>query len=440
MRCRGVDLVDPFGRIDPRPADLGHRPLQLPLHVLHARGGHDSGCPRSEVLTFEEIERLARVFVERFGVDGDPPHRWRADRAGPPRRCSSQLPAAAADCAAARRRRARPGDDHQRGHAAPARRTSCARAGLRPGQHQPRLAATATASPRMTRRDELDRVLDGIDAAKEAGFDPVKINAVVAARRQRRRDRRPRRRSAASAASRCASSSSCRSTPPAHWTDAAVVGQDEIVAAHRRRVPARAGAGPGAAPADRWRYLDGGGTVGVIPTRDASRSAATATGCGSPPTASSAPACSPPTSSTCGRRCARGADDDELAARDRAGRGHEVGRPPDQPGRLRPPGALDEPDRRLTWPPGAMGRQARRHARLVAMSDLSFTHLDPLGRARMVDVTPKEPTHRRAVARCKVFMQPGDHGGDRQPGGQEGRRAGRGPGRRHPGGQAHRPT
>ena len=40
------------------------------------------------------------------------------------------------------------------------------------------------------------------------------------------------------------------------------------------------------------------------------------------------------------------------------------------------------------------------------MSDLSFTHLDPLGRARMVDVTPKDPTHRRAVARCKVFMKP----------------------------------
>ena len=39
------------------------------------------------------------------------------------------------------------------------------------------------------------------------------------------------------------------------------------------------------------------------------------------------------------------------------------------------------------------------------MSDAQFSHLDPLGRARMVDVTPKEPTHRRAVARCKVFMQ-----------------------------------
>jgi cyclic pyranopterin phosphate synthase len=35
-----------------------------------------------------------------------------------------------------------------------------------------------------------------------------------------------------------------------------------------------------------------------------------------------------------------------------------------------------------------------------------FTHLDPLGRARMVDVTSKEATHRRAVARCRIHMQP----------------------------------
>lgn len=40
------------------------------------------------------------------------------------------------------------------------------------------------------------------------------------------------------------------------------------------------------------------------------------------------------------------------------------------------------------------------------MTDRGFTHLDPLGRARMVDVTPKEPTHRRAIARGKVFMLP----------------------------------
>jgi cyclic pyranopterin phosphate synthase len=35
-----------------------------------------------------------------------------------------------------------------------------------------------------------------------------------------------------------------------------------------------------------------------------------------------------------------------------------------------------------------------------------FTHLDPLGRARMVDVSAKDPSHRRAVARCRVFMEP----------------------------------
>ena len=38
------------------------------------------------------------------------------------------------------------------------------------------------------------------------------------------------------------------------------------------------------------------------------------------------------------------------------------------------------------------------------MTASEFTHLDPLGRARLVDVTGKEPSHRRAVARCKVFM------------------------------------
>ena len=38
------------------------------------------------------------------------------------------------------------------------------------------------------------------------------------------------------------------------------------------------------------------------------------------------------------------------------------------------------------------------------MAPSRFTHLDPLGRARMVDVTAKDPSHRRAVARCRVHM------------------------------------
>jgi cyclic pyranopterin phosphate synthase len=40
------------------------------------------------------------------------------------------------------------------------------------------------------------------------------------------------------------------------------------------------------------------------------------------------------------------------------------------------------------------------------MSERGLTHLDPLGRARMVDVTPKDPTHRRAIARGRVTMSP----------------------------------
>ena len=40
------------------------------------------------------------------------------------------------------------------------------------------------------------------------------------------------------------------------------------------------------------------------------------------------------------------------------------------------------------------------------MPDRGLTHLDPLGRARMVDVTPKDPTHRRAIARGRVHMKP----------------------------------
>lgn len=40
------------------------------------------------------------------------------------------------------------------------------------------------------------------------------------------------------------------------------------------------------------------------------------------------------------------------------------------------------------------------------MTDRGLTHLDPLGRARMVDVTPKDVTHRRAIARGRVYMTP----------------------------------
>ena len=60
---------------------------------------------------------------------------------------------------------------------------------------------------------------------------------------------------------------------------------------------------------------------------------------------------------------------------------------------------------------------------LADMSASEFTHLDPLGRARMVDVTAKEATHRRAVARLSLgiaqhlgtLCRTGRGFGDRRP-------------------------
>ena len=50
------------------------------------------------------------------------------------------------------------------------------------------------------------------------------------------------------------------------WLNNAVVGQDEIVSTINEVFALEQIASRGAAPADRWRYLDGKGTVGVIPT------------------------------------------------------------------------------------------------------------------------------------------------------------------------------
>jgi len=59
-----------------------------------------------------------------------------------------------------------------------------------------------------------------------------------------------------------------------------------------------------------------------------------------------------------------------------------------------------------------------------------LANLDPLGGARMVDVTPREPTHRRALARLPGLdaARDDDEGGQTTP--SPGRRAGGGPHRR----------
>ena len=122
---------------------------------------------RSEVLTFEEIERLARLFVERYGFDsirltgGEPTVRAHlpvlvAKLARLPidlalTTNAVTLALVAHDLAAAGLRRVNVSLDSLR-------RGRCVE---------------------LTRRDVLDRVLEGIDAALAAGLRPVKLNAVV---------------------------------------------------------------------------------------------------------------------------------------------------------------------------------------------------------------------------------------------------------------------
>ena len=96
------------------------------------------------------------------------------------RRCVTTSPVLVAKLAALRTddRTDRRGDDHERSDSPRSLAVKLRAAGLRRVNisldtlDRERFAA-------MTRRDELPRVLDGIDAACDAGFDPVKINAVV---------------------------------------------------------------------------------------------------------------------------------------------------------------------------------------------------------------------------------------------------------------------
>ena len=64
-----MDLVDPFGRtVRDLRISVTDRCNFRCTYCMPAEGMQ--WLPREEILSFEEIERLARVCVERFGVDG----------------------------------------------------------------------------------------------------------------------------------------------------------------------------------------------------------------------------------------------------------------------------------------------------------------------------------------------------------------------------------
>jgi GTP 3',8-cyclase len=159
-------LVDPFGRTV--------RDLRISVtDRCNFRCGYcmpEEGMvwlPRSEVLTFEEIERIARVCVERYGFDGI--------------RLTGGEPTVRAHLPVLVEKLARLGVDlamTTNGATLPLLAAELRQAGLR------RINISCDSLRRdrfleMTRRDALDRVLAGIDAALEAGFDPVKINCVL---------------------------------------------------------------------------------------------------------------------------------------------------------------------------------------------------------------------------------------------------------------------
>jgi cyclic pyranopterin phosphate synthase len=251
-----LDLVDRFGRVV--------RDLRISVtdrcnfRCTYCMDEEMTWLPRSEVLTFEEFERLARLFVERYGVEsirltgGEPTVR-------------AKLPLLVAKLAALRT---------DAGAVDVAMTTNGA--SLRQLAGKLRAAGLARINISldtldrqrflaMTRRDELPRVLDGIAAALEAGFDPVKVNAVVM-----RGVNDDEIVDLATFGRRNGVEVRFIEWMPLDagggWDADQVVGQDEIVARIDAVYPLEPVPARGAAPADRWRYRDGGGTVGVIPS------------------------------------------------------------------------------------------------------------------------------------------------------------------------------
>jgi GTP 3',8-cyclase len=206
---------------------------------------------RSDLLTYEEIERVARVCVERFGFDGI--------------RITGGEPTVRAHLPVLVEKLARLGTDLSLTtngatlallaadlRAAGLRRINISLDSLRP--------ETFLA---VTRRDALHQVLGGIDAAVDAGLSPVKVNCVLVrgvnddeivdfARFGRERGVTIR---------------FIEFMPldaDDGWAPGTVVPAAEVVAAIDAVYPLEPVEVRGSAPAERFRYRDGRGEIGVI--------------------------------------------------------------------------------------------------------------------------------------------------------------------------------
>jgi cyclic pyranopterin phosphate synthase len=253
-----ADLVDPFGRtVRDLRISITDRCNFRCTYCMPEEGM--KWLPREDLLTFEEIERLARVFVERFDVDG-----LRLTGGEPTVR--AHLPVLVEKLAGLRLASGAKPDLSMTTNGATFRlvahelrdagldRVNISLDSLRPERFHA-----------MTRRDEFHRVLDGIAAAQEAGFSPVKLNVVL----QRGVNEDEIVDFAAFGRAHDVHVRFIEFMPldaSGAWRADDVVGQDEIVAVIDAVYPLEPVAGRGAAPADRWRYADGLGDVGVIPS------------------------------------------------------------------------------------------------------------------------------------------------------------------------------
>jgi len=244
-----TQLIDGFGRV--------HRDLRISVtdrcNFRCAYCMPEEGMQwqrREDLLTFEEIERVARIMVERYGVDGirltggEPTVRARLPI------LVEKLAALGVDLAMTTNGVTLPllAADLK---AAGLRRVNISLDSLRPDRFE-----------ELTRRDELDRVLDGIEAAKAAGFDPVKINVVVMKGinddevvdfAHFGRDRGVTVRFI----------EFMPLDADEVWNNDRVLTQDEILATLQAEFDLEP-IERTSAPATRWRYADGGGEIGVV--------------------------------------------------------------------------------------------------------------------------------------------------------------------------------
>jgi GTP 3',8-cyclase len=248
----GEQLVDSFGRV--------HRDLRISItdrcnfrctYCMPEEGM--VWLPRHDLLTYEEIERLARLLVERFGFEsirltgGEPTVRARLPV------LVEKLSALPVDLSLT-----------TNGVSLRLLAHDLAAAGLdRINISLDSLRADRFSA--ITRRDALDAVLDGIDAAIDAGLSPIKINVVV----MRGVNDDELVDFAAFGRERGVVVRFIEFMPldaQGEWTNDQVVSQAEIVERIDAAFPLATVGRPGSAPAERFRFADGQGEIGVIPS------------------------------------------------------------------------------------------------------------------------------------------------------------------------------